>query len=196
MESITITTPNGSLKSITGGLVLMATFTTIWTFIGESSLQGKDFYLPGILFGTFVFIFLFYVNKFNSLSDKENYIEESTALSGKNKKWFIIVNALQGIGIFLAINIMINLKLPHLIIPSVALVVGLHFFPLAKIFNRKLDYYIGAWTTLIAVSACCLIMTDTMPAPLAIALTALGCAVSTSVYGWSMIITGRKITNQ
>lgn len=193
MKTVTVTTPYGSLKSITGGLVLMATFTAIWAFIAESTLKGIDFYLPGMLFGIFVFIFLFHVKKFKSISDKETQVEESTALSEWNKRWFIIVNALQGIGIFLAINIMVNLKLPNLIIPSIALVVGLHFFPLAKIFNRKIDYYTGAWTTLIAASAIYLITTNKIPAVYAIAYTAIGCATATSIYGWNMIITGKKI---
>ena len=35
---------------------------------------------------------------------------------------------------------------PELQGPMIALAVGLHFYPLAKVFKRKIDYYIGLWT--------------------------------------------------
>ena len=38
------------------------------------------------------------------------------------------------------------------IIPVIALTVGLHFYPLAGIFHRKIDYYFATWTCLVALT--------------------------------------------
>ncbi|WP_220795253.1 hypothetical protein [Gluconacetobacter sacchari] len=50
----------------------------------------------------------------------------------------------EGIGLFLASNIVINLHRPDLLLPSMALVVGLHFLPIAFAAGFRPFYILGA----------------------------------------------------
>jgi len=50
----------------------------------------------------------------------------------------------EGIGLFLASNIVINLHRPELLLPSMALVVGLHFLPIAFAAGFRPFYVLGA----------------------------------------------------
>lgn len=50
----------------------------------------------------------------------------------------------EGVGLFLASNIVINLHRPDLLLPSMALVVGLHFLPIAFAAGFRPFYVLGA----------------------------------------------------
>lgn len=50
----------------------------------------------------------------------------------------------EGIGLFLASNIVINLHRPDLLLPSMALVVGLHFLPIARAARFQPFYLLGS----------------------------------------------------
>ncbi|MEG3143382.1 hypothetical protein U1839_01835 [Sphingomonas sp. RT2P30] len=56
----------------------------------------------------------------------------------------------EGIGLFLASNIVINLHRPDLLLPAMALVVGLHFLPIAYAAAFRPFYVLG--TTLIVAA--------------------------------------------
>lgn len=57
----------------------------------------------------------------------------------------------EGIGLFLASNIVINLHRPDLLLPSMALVVGLHFLPIALAAGFRPFYILGG--SLVAIAA-------------------------------------------
>lgn len=50
----------------------------------------------------------------------------------------------EGVGLFLAANIVLNLHRPDLLLPSMALVVGLHFLPIAFAAGFRPFYGLGA----------------------------------------------------
>nr|WP_267288044.1 hypothetical protein [Neokomagataea tanensis] len=50
----------------------------------------------------------------------------------------------EGVGLFLASNIVINLNRPDLLLPSMALIVGLHFLPIAFAAKFRPFYILGA----------------------------------------------------
>jgi hypothetical protein len=56
---------------------------------------------------------------------------EGIVPSARAQKAFLWSSTAEGIGLFLAANIMINLHRPDLLLPAMALVVGLHFLPIA-----------------------------------------------------------------
>ncbi len=56
----------------------------------------------------------------------------------------------EGVGLFLAANIVINLQRPELLLPAMALVVGLHFLPIAYAVPFRPFYALG--TGLIAAA--------------------------------------------
>lgn len=65
-------------------------------------------------------------------------------MSEKTKKALLWSSAGEGIGIFLAVNIVNNVHRPDLLLPAMALVVGLHFLPIAHAASSRPFYILGA----------------------------------------------------
>jgi hypothetical protein len=78
-------------------------------------------------------------------------------------------------------------------VPAMALVVGLHFFPLAKVFQRKTFYYLGAWSTLIAVLAIVFSLNKMFNESTMLAFTGIGLALATSYNGLNIIQKVRQL---
>lgn len=72
-------------------------------------------------------------------------------LSERTKKALIWSSTGEGIGIFLASNVVTNLHRPDLLLPAIALVVGLHFLPIAYAAAFRPFYALGAFLLLSAV---------------------------------------------
>ncbi|MEZ0130038.1 hypothetical protein AB9T88_09885 [Flavobacterium sp. LBUM151] len=176
------------------GLFFMTINTAIWTFISEYYLENKDLKIVGILLGIILAGFLYFYFKFvKAQKTLPEIIIEKTAEEKSREKWFLIIFGLEGFGILLIKNILVNINHDELFIPFFALIVGLHFFPLAKIFKRTFDYYIATWTCLLAVLGIYLITQKITTPYLANVIVSLGCAISTICYGIKMIIEGRKL---
>ena len=107
--------------------------------------------------------------------------------------WFGIIFGAEGLAIFVGINIVTNLGYPDLVIPTLALVVGLHFFPLAKIFKRTVDYYLATWSTLIALCGFLFTLRHIMPVNYVMAFVGAGIGIATTCYGIYMIMAGREV---
>src|ERR1700760_3475809 len=123
-------------------------------------------------------------------------IAESEADKAEEKragKWFGIIFGAEGLGIFIGINVVINLGHADLTIPVIALVVGLHFYPLARVFRRTIDYYLATWTTIVAVIGIGLILNKSYSAAAVDAFVGVGTAIATSCYGIYMIYAGKRL---
>jgi hypothetical protein len=72
-------------------------------------------------------------------------------LSEKAKKALMWSSTGEGIGIFLASIVVANLHRPDLLLPAIALVVGLHFLPIAHASSFRPFYVLGAFLLLSAV---------------------------------------------
>jgi hypothetical protein len=81
--------------------------------------------------------------------------------------------AFEWVPIFLAAVIFGRMSHPELILPAIAVIVGLHFIPLAKVFNVPLYYWTGGAIVLIAVASFAIGHQD-----LRQAITCVGCGLS------------------
>lgn len=61
-------------------------------------------------------------------------------------------SAAEGVGLFLAANIVINVHRPDLLLPAMALVVGLHFLPIARAAGFRPFYLLGLSLVLAAAA--------------------------------------------
>ncbi|HEK20581.1 MAG TPA: hypothetical protein ENO28_09045 [Bacteroidetes bacterium] len=191
MNSITTETA----KQTISGLTLMTMFTLVWAGIAFYGFNGLPyewllsiFVIPCIGFVYYIFLIRRIAP---TLPVSDAPVNEAEVK--KKEKWFMIICAGEGIGIFLAVNIVVNLHHPELQVPAIALAVGLHFFPLAKIFERKMDYYIGAWSTLIAVLAIMFTLKHVLNKMPMIVFTGVGLALATTCYGINMILKARRV---
>ncbi|WP_426669951.1 hypothetical protein ACPPVU_01655 [Mucilaginibacter sp. McL0603] len=190
------TIPRIAITSIATGLLMMAFFTTMWTGIACGSLKHGIILL--ILFGIIIITFISFAIYLFGISKRFPKLESETdKAEGKQAgKWFGIIFGAEGLGIFVAINIVVNLGHADLTIPVIALVVGLHFYPLAKIFKRTIDYYLATWTTVIAIIAIVLILKKVYPPANVDAFVGIGTAIATSGYGLYMIYVGRNLSKK
>jgi hypothetical protein len=186
--------PGAAVKGIATGMLMMAFFTLMWAGIAFGGLDGTAYAFTLLIFPVLAGLF---VVKGMSLYKLAKYFPELTseadiAEEKKMGKWFGIIFGAEGLGIFIGINIVINLGHPDLVISTIALVVGLHFFPLAKVFKRTVDYYLATWATLVAVCGFIFTLNKTMPVNYVQAFVGVGIAVATSAYGIYMIGNGRE----
>lgn len=186
---------NKAIKTILdkplGGLSLMTILTIIWAVIGELNLKGKDDYVFGVFFSLIALFFsslYLYFNRVSKAFPKIEIVENP-----KKEKLYWIVFIAEGVAILLVKNILVNIHQDELFIPCLALIVGVHFFPLAKVFDRKFDYFIGSFTTLIAIIGIILSIKKSLPQNIINAFICFSCGFATTSYGLRMISEAKKL---
>ncbi|WP_212005604.1 hypothetical protein [Chitinophaga sp. HK235] len=185
--------PKSQLESVLGGLSFMIIFTIGWMIIGEVTLYGRDYWLIGVLFTLIVLLGLVFYAKFHSTAKK--LPEEPVVVNGDEKtksKRFTIIFIAEGVGILVMKNVLANTGHDNWFIPGIALIVGIHFFPLAKVFNRKFDYFMGVFVCMVAIVGFVL-LSKGYPTYVTTPVISIGCASATTAYGIMMILKGNKI---
>lgn len=176
------------------GLIFMSIFTVAWACLANFGLQGNDDHI--VLFA-FTIPVLFYISQSVHIYRNANLFQPAgaeDAIEKKKKgKWFGIIFALEGVFIFLAINIVTWIGHAELTLPAMALVVGLHFFPLAWVFERKIDYLLGSWATVVALTAAYYAYHHLWNGYTIATVIGVGMALTTSAYAIYMITYGRKL---
>jgi hypothetical protein len=190
--------PEPAVKGIATGLFMMAFFTLIWSGIAYGGLHAGNYWPALLVFPVLSILFvvngikLFRIAKYFPRLTSEADIAEGKKMG----KWFGIIFGAEGLGIVIGINIVIKLGHPELTMPVIALVVGLHFFPLAKVFKRTIDYYLASWSTIIAIIAIVLSLNKTFNEAETFAFVGTGIAIATSCYGTYMVISGMHARKQ
>lgn len=72
--------------------------------------------------------------------------------AGRNRRGFWVVFAAEMVLIFVAVNVCISTGHPSLQLPAIAAIVGLHFLPLARIFQIPSYFVTGFALTLFAIA--------------------------------------------
>jgi hypothetical protein len=188
--------PAIAIRSIAAGLLLMAFFTMMWTGIAESGFNGRDHEIVAIVFAVFSIVFiaaaiyLFVISKHFA-----RITTDAEKLEGKKMvKWYGIIFGSEGAVIGITCGILYYLHYGNFIIPGIALIVGLHFYPMAIIFKRKIDYYLASWTCIVAACGIVMLIMKSITEPVLFAFTGVGVALATSGYGIYMLYTARQYT--
>lgn len=74
------------------------------------------------------------------------------------RRKFRIIFGIEGVLIGLSVMLLVRLARPELIPVAVALIVGLHFLPLARLFRSRSYYWVGSLIVLLACA--CLLIED------------------------------------
>ena len=183
-----------NIKNNADGLSLMILFTILWTIIAETSIKSLGYQLIGLIFAAIIILFISYYIKFNKVSKQypKKLIENENLEDKKRGNKFVIIFITEGLAILITRNVLVNINMAELFVPCLALIVGLHFFPLGRLFKRKIHYYIGAWITFIAVIAIIMSIAKLADQNFITAFTGFGCAAGTSMMGAYMINNGKK----
>jgi hypothetical protein len=196
MQPVKSHIPKIAVRSIGGGLLLMAIFTMLWAGIASGGLIGPAHWSVLVLFGLISISFIIYGIKIFSLS---KYFtaptnEKDKAEAKKLSIWYGVIFGAEGITIPLVAGVLIAFQKPNYVIPAIAMIVGLHFYPMAKIFKRTVDYYLATWTCVVALAAIVATMANIAPPATIFAFLGVGVAIATSWYGFYMIYVGKDMT--
>jgi hypothetical protein len=189
------TLPAIAIRSVATGLFMMAFFTGLWAGIAFGGLIENSSHWILILF-VFCIIF-FIVQAIGFLRIAKSYPSIQSGEEAREGKkmgmWFGIIFGAEGLFIFLAVNLANNIGHPDLVIPSIALVVGLHFYPMAWIFKRKIDYWLATWATGIAICGIIFTLNKNFQNTTIQAFVGIGLALATTSYGLYMIYYGKNL---
>lgn len=185
--------PATVLKSIAGGMVLMGCFTFAWVNLAITGLRtGRIVWLwASAIFAVVLIsdaVYLVIASKhFPKLTSKADRAKGRTT-----GKWYGILFGSEGIAIALVCTMLVVTGHKSFILPSVALIVGLHFYPMARLFDRTIDYYIASWTCIVAMTAIYLVTRGAGKNTIN-PLVGFGVAASTAAYGSFMLGMGYRI---
>jgi hypothetical protein len=196
MSQTNTATPKIVIQSIGGGLLLMAFFTIMWSGIAFGNATGAGRYLILIVFSLFSLVFIGYGIYYLSTAKRFPKLttDADKAEGKKMAKLYGITFGLEGILIPIAAGICLFLGHGELVLPAMALIIGLHFYPMAKVFNRTIDYYLASWTCLVAISVVVIIIKGILLPFSAYTFLGLGVAITTTSYGFYMMAEGSRLS--
>ena len=199
MDTKTTTLPAIAIRSVGSGLFMMTVFTGIWTGIAYGlGASGGSYQWLLLVFILCMIVFVVQGIRFFGIAKNYPSVQspEDAAEGKKMGMWFGIIFGAEGLFIFLGVNLVRNLGHTDLIIPVIALVVGLHFYPLGWIFKRQIDYWLASWTTAVALTGILFTLNNTFSPQGIAAFVGIGVAIATSCYGIYMIYYGRKMIKE
>jgi len=122
-----------------------------WLVVGI--LKGYGWSLAALLpvVAVTMLLFIFALRKFRA--NRSAHAAEATLPETKRaESIFTVVNAIQWSLVFVASVGLIIVRHPEWIFPSIILIVGIHFFPLAVAFRVSRHYATGAALTFLAIT--------------------------------------------
>lgn len=176
------------------GVIFMAFFGTLWAGIGVMGLKGWGF--PYVELAS-VFVGIIMVIEGISLIYASQKMPDQVSENGARRlkrmnSWFNIVFIAEGLLIGIAIAICNMINQTDLIPGVIAIIVGIHFLPLAALFQIKVYYATGVLLCLLALITL-LIVPDTVMfgehqilAPLS--LLGFGCALILWTTGLTLLL--------
>lgn len=133
----------------------MSFFGTLWAVTGIMGLQGWGH--PYVSFAVVLAGIVLIAGGFSILFKARKLPEQSSAEeTGRGKRmgfWFNIVFIIQGVAIGITIAVCNAVNQTELIPFIIAIIVGLHFIPLAALFQIRLYYVVGGLLCLISLIA-------------------------------------------
>ncbi|WP_185147817.1 DUF7010 family protein [Peribacillus simplex] len=135
------------------GVIFMAFFGTLWAGIGVMGLQGWGFpYVELAAIITGIIMVIGGISLIQASQKMPNQVSEKGARHLKRIGfWFNMVFIAEGVLIGAAIAICNAINQTDLIPGVIAIIVGIHFLPLASLFQIKLYYVTGSLLCLLAL---------------------------------------------
>jgi hypothetical protein len=137
-----------------GGALIFAIVGGAWSAYGVYALGRSD--LPWLMFAPIVIalILLTLVARLQrrvDARDAEPWTPSELEQGKKDGRMFAAVNIVQGIAIFIAVQVWYNLQRPEYLAPTIGIIVGLHFLALARLMRMPAHFIPGALMILLAV---------------------------------------------
>lgn len=177
--------PRGLANGVVIGLVLMAVFTTAWsanTLATWPGLVGPTIGVVGVLASAWFVVAAIRLGRMRGRA--------STAMTPEEDRWrkrsgiaFGWVFTIEAVLIVAAVNVLGALGRPDLVLPVIAIIVGLHFYPMARIFRRRIDTWLASALTAIGLLGLLAILFTDLHRDTVWGVVATGAALTTGTYG-------------
>lgn len=196
-----------NIKGLASAGFFMAFFGAAWWGWGVGGVQGVFAGETVAFFGMLALATIILVSGGILLlraarrlpQDTSSVAQAHDAVEGKRYgRTFGFVFGLEIVIIVLGIILLTRFHHPEFLLPFVAIVVGLHFFPLARLFNVRLYYVTGALLVLAAVTVMLAVPVHIMIGNLHAwdALVGATCAVILWLTGIYALLRGRSFLKQ
>lgn len=153
MTQTSRTIPRSAVQGTASGVFFMAFFGTLWAYTGIMGLQGWG--VPLLLVVTVTIGIALFIGGVSLIrASRELTVQVSTTDLSRGKRtrfWFNIIFAAEGLAIAFTIAVCNATRHPELIPVIIAIIVGVHFIPLAPLFQVRLYYFTGALLSLLAI---------------------------------------------
>jgi hypothetical protein len=181
--------PRPAVTGVIGGLVLMAVFTALWSSLSISAWPGPRAWSITAVGALTAVVFLGgAVRLARSLQHFPSMESAPDHARGRRVGIaFGCVFATEGLLIGVTSAVLQARGLGDYEIPAVALIVGLHFAPMARIFDRTIDYYVSAWLSAVAIVGIIAVGRSWAAVPHVWGCVGIGAALSTMTYGVFML---------
>jgi hypothetical protein len=144
--------PGIAVRSVASGILFMAFFGTLWSDIGIGALHGWGWpwlLIVSVMIG--IGLLIGGISLLLASRRLSNQVAEADIRRWRRTEfWFNMTFATEGLFIVVAGGICNALNRFDVFFPIMALIVGVHFFPLAALFQVKIYYLVGALFCLLA----------------------------------------------
>lgn len=186
--------PRGLTRGVASGLILMAAFTMWWA---SDTFYGWDRAAAVVTVGVCGVAALVFVVHAVRLLRAERGHPALPSEDGRGKRpngaLFGAVFGAEGLLIGLSVALLSSNGLDRFIVPTIAIIVGLHFFPMARVFHRSIDTWLAVWTTLVGATGLILVGLAAAPVSAVWSWVGAGVAVATLSYGGYMTRLARRL---
>lgn len=177
--------PRGLLDGVVVGLVLMAVFTTAWssnTLATWPGAVGAAVTAAGVLASIWFVVVAVRLARTRGRASTVMTPEEERRQK-RSGMAFGGVFFVEAVLIVAAANVLGAVGRPDLVLPAVALVVGLHFYPMARIFRRRVDIWLATALSVVGLAGLLALLFTGADRDTVWGLVACGAALTTGAYG-------------
>ncbi|MFF1879668.1 hypothetical protein [Leifsonia sp. NPDC058230] len=189
--------PRAGVQGVAGGLLLMGFFTVLWGSWATAGVPLAAGIAISVVF--FAFALAFIVNGILLFVAARRFpvvpTDERRAKTRNIGARFGIIFGIEGVLIGVMSAILGATGNDEYINGAIAVIVGLHFLPLAPVFDRTIDYYIGGWVVLAGIVGIVLIATGAVTVEQSWTIVSLATAGGTTVYGIYMLLEKRRLVS-
>ncbi|WP_274310279.1 hypothetical protein [Solibacillus daqui] len=153
MTQTSKTIPRSAVHGTASGVFFMAFFGTLWANTGIMGLQGWGVPLLLVAAVTIgIALFICGVSLLRASRELTEQVSKTDLKRGTHMRfWFNIIFAAEGLAIAITIAVCNATRHTELIPVLIAIIVGVHFIPLAPLFKVRLYYFTGALLCLLAI---------------------------------------------
>jgi hypothetical protein len=187
--------PRSAIRGLGWGLILMGVVTYYWGAFATSGLSTSAG-VPVVVVFTIVAL-VFIVDGILTLISARKLPAVDTAERRRRTRSisnrFYLIFVIEAVLIAIVCVILFTTGGTSYLIPAIALIVGVHLIPLARVFERRIDYYIAGIVAAAAVLSIILIATATLTPYAGWSLASIVAALGTSTYGIYMMRARRRM---